>query len=259
MMETEKSLWDSLYVEEFPESFKLDWFGRRAYREYLRWITQEDKKILDAGFGTGRFCFALAGNLLDSQIYGIDISSSLVTKATTVAKKINSENVSFMSSDLINLPFPDETFDVVFNEGVIEHLPDYEAAFAEMVRITKNGGKVIVGVPNWYCLPHTIRKKIKEMIGSEYEYGLEKSFRHSELKSMYLRYGLHDMVFGGYYSMQSIIRLQHFSRLGKILSLIKVGKIARFIEENIIPRIDILTGNRFSILFGFEIVIKGIK
>lgn len=97
------------------------------------------------------------------------------------------------------------------------------------------------------------------MIGSEYEYGLEKSFRHSELKSMYLKYGLHDLEFGGYYSMQSIIRLQHFSRFGKILSLIKVCKILRFIEENIIPHVDVLTGNRFSIIFGYEIVIKGIK
>ncbi|NIU60939.1 MAG: methyltransferase domain-containing protein, partial [Pseudomonas stutzeri] len=46
------------------------------------------------------------------------------------------------------LPFPDATFDVVFSHEVLEHVADDRACVAEMVRVTRPGGRIVVFVPN---------------------------------------------------------------------------------------------------------------
>jgi SAM-dependent methyltransferase len=47
-----------------------------------------------------------------------------------------------------SLPFPDETFDVVFSHEVLEHVADDRACVAEMVRVARSGGRIVVFVPN---------------------------------------------------------------------------------------------------------------
>ena len=65
--------------------------------------------------------------------------------------------------NLFQIPYPDNYFHVVFNEGVIEHFPlqdnlSYENALKGMIRVAKPKGKIIVVVPNWYNFPHTFYK-----------------------------------------------------------------------------------------------------
>ena len=47
-----------------------------------------------------------------------------------------------------HLPFPDAAFDAVFSHEVLEHVADDRACAAEMVRITRSGGRIVVFVPN---------------------------------------------------------------------------------------------------------------
>lgn len=58
----------------------------------------------------------------------------------------------FFESEAENLPFDNNTFDVVFSYAVWEHIPDPEKAFAEVVRVTKPGG-YFVFLPAWHCKP----------------------------------------------------------------------------------------------------------
>lgn len=252
-----KKIWEDLYV--IDDSWSLDWFGTRAYTEYKKWININDISILDAGFGSGRFCIALARDFPKSEIYGIDISPDLVDASNKVASNQNLKNIHFKKDDIFNLSFPDNHFDVVFNEGVIEHFKNHEDAFKEMYRVTKKGGTIIVGVPNWYNFPHTIRKWCIKTLRGKYEYGYEQSFKHKELIKMFNKYDLRDIEMTGYYPMQSIIRLRSFGRFTRIYSRLRVNLWGKWIERQIISRIDKLTNNYFSTKFGFEIVIKGVK
>ena len=59
-------------------------------------------------------------------------------------------NVEFRKADLFQLPFPDNHFDLVFENGVIEHFKNYPEALLEMKRVVKKGGKIIVVFPNIY-------------------------------------------------------------------------------------------------------------
>jgi len=265
--ENKESLWDELYIKgthQADSKCQFDWFSSKAYAEYKRWISSQDKKILDAGFGTGRFCFALARDLPESEVHGLDISQNLVGDANRAARHLELNNARFHQGDILNMPFPDDTFDVVFNEGVIEHLPNYEKAFREMVRVAKPGGKIIVGVPNLFCFPHTIRKFLIRLFGMKFEYDIEKSFVPEELRRMFKRNGIRHVENTGYYATQSVIRLfwvtkvaQMAWRLQRVFDFCEEG--LRLAEKYIIGMVDAATRQAFSKTFGFEIVVKGVK
>lgn len=236
--------WEHRLLKE--DGWRLNRFGKKAYNEYRKWIDKEYIKILDAGFGTGRFCFALAKDFPQSEIYGIDISSDLVNKANVIKSNLRFENVHFKEDSIFNLSFPDEYFDVVLNEGVIEHFKNYEDAFKEMYRVTKKGGVIIIGVPNWYNFPHTLRKWFIHKLNGLYEYGYEKSFKHKELIDMFERYNIKDIEMTGYYSMQSIIRLSYIGRFSKFFLLLGASVLGKLIEKLIIFPIDKFGNNYIS-------------
>ena len=51
--------------------------------------------------------------------------------------------------DALNLPFPDDSFDVVIISEVMEHIPDDKGVLAEMVRVLKPGGRIAITVPRY--------------------------------------------------------------------------------------------------------------
>lgn len=146
------------------------------------------------------------------------------------------------------MPFPDNYFDIVFNDGVLEHLQNFKKAFGEMVRITKPGGKIIVAVPNWLCFPHTIYKKI---VGKRFEYGYEKSFKREELIGLFEEFGLKNLEITGFNPAHSIQRLSRY--------FYPMYWIGWLIDRLIIVPMDKLTNNMVSNIFGIEICVKGVK
>ena len=97
-----------------------------------------------------------------------------------------------VKGDNLALPFPDNTFDLVFNSGVIEHYkyPLNVQQLKEMARVTKPKGEVIVSVPNSLCLWYEAVKTVltffdKWPFGYEEGYTpwkLERSVREAELE-----------------------------------------------------------------------------
>lgn len=58
---------------------------------------------------------------------------------------------ALLAADALNLPFADASFDAVICSEVLEHLPDYRAAIAELVRVLRPGGRVAISVPRPWC------------------------------------------------------------------------------------------------------------
>jgi SAM-dependent methyltransferase len=96
-------------------------------------------RILDAGCGTG-------GNLVHLAKLGAAVGVDLVPEA---AVGWRTRGVRAVRGDVLSLPFPDRSFDVVTSFDVIYHawVPDDGAAVAEMVRVVRPGGLVLVRVP----------------------------------------------------------------------------------------------------------------
>jgi SAM-dependent methyltransferase len=138
-------------------------------------------KILEAGCGTGQTLSPLSER---HETYGLDISRA--------ALKLAQDNCKFpVLASIFNLPFDDNTFDLVYNSGVIEHFKDPEnvAAIQEIARVTKSSGRVIIIVPNTLCIWYKVGKFVAVMMRN-FEFGYEEDYSPKRLKTAVRRAGL---------------------------------------------------------------------
>ena len=106
-------------------------------------------RLLDVGCGTGDVVRALAG-LLGSHgtVVGIEPSATMLDEARRRTGE-SALRVDFRSGDIARLGFDDGTFDGVTCERVFQHLDTPNAALAELVRVTRRGGRIVVIDTDW--------------------------------------------------------------------------------------------------------------
>lgn len=97
------------------------------------------KLVLDAGCGNGRYSYA--AYKYGAKVIAIDLSKS-VEAAFENTKGIN--NISVVQADLFNLPFRENTFDVIFSIGVLHHTPSAKKSFLSLVKTLKSGGSTSI-------------------------------------------------------------------------------------------------------------------
>ena len=101
---------------------------------------------MDAGCGGGRFVVALA-QLGVRKVTGIDISSEAVIAANKrIANRNLSDKAIVKEGSVLNITYPDNSFDYVICSGVIHHAPDPYKGFTELVRVLKPGGKLFLSI-----------------------------------------------------------------------------------------------------------------
>lgn len=110
---------------------------------------------LEIGAGTGFFSLNLRQAGILDQVHVTDISPGMVEAARENARRLGFE-VDGRVADAEGIPYDDDTFDVVVGHAVIHHIPDVEAALAEVLRVLRPGGRfVIAGEPtrvgDWYA------------------------------------------------------------------------------------------------------------
>jgi len=105
---------------------------------------------LEIGAGTGYFGLNLARAGVVGAYAGTDISSGMLQRLARTAARLELD-VDTARCDATELPFPDDSFDLVFGHAVLHHLPDLEASFAEFRRVLRPGGAVaFCGEPSHY-------------------------------------------------------------------------------------------------------------
>lgn len=106
-------------------------------------------RLAELGCGTGDLARALAGRVGPTGlVLGIDASESMLTEARRRAAT-STLPVEFRRSDITNLDLDDASFDGTVCERVLQHLHSPRAAIAELVRITRPGGRVVVIDTDW--------------------------------------------------------------------------------------------------------------
>ncbi len=101
------------------------------------------KDILDVCCGTGDIAIALARENPAFDVTGIDFSPAMLAQAREKGAGITT--LHWVQGDVMDLPFKDESFDVVCISFGLRNTPDYRRVLREMRRILRPGGKV-------YCL-----------------------------------------------------------------------------------------------------------
>lgn len=97
-----------------------------------------EERALDVGTGAGAFALALAP--LVREVVGVDIVPELLAEAGKRA----TENTQFLEADAEELPFPPDSFDVVSTARTLHHVPRPEIVLAEMTRVLRPGGTMLV-------------------------------------------------------------------------------------------------------------------
>ena len=97
--------------------------------------------VLDLGSGAGNDCFIARALVGDSgRVTGLDLTDEMLQKATRNLEKLGHKNVSFVKGDIEEMPLPDNAFDVVLSNCVINLVPDKNKAFSEIFRVLKPDG-----------------------------------------------------------------------------------------------------------------------
>ena len=109
---------------------------------------QTDPLILDVATGTGRVPLIMARNAaFAGHVIGLDASRQMLKVARKkVAAERFEEYISLSRGDAQDLPYSDDSFDVVACLEALEFLPGQRAALAEMVRVLRPGGLLLVSI-----------------------------------------------------------------------------------------------------------------
>jgi len=105
---------------------------------------------LEIGAGTGYFGLNLVRAGVVGSYTATDISPGMLTvlSGTAETEEIDAAAACCEASEL---PFPDESFDIVFGHAVLHHLPDLEGSFREFLRVLRPGGRIaFCGEPSHY-------------------------------------------------------------------------------------------------------------
>jgi ubiquinone/menaquinone biosynthesis C-methylase UbiE len=110
-------------------------------KDIVRFVAPSgDERALDSGTGTGALAFALAPHV--REVVGVDIVPELLEQAQKRAERI--PNVTFVEGDATKLPFDYGSFDLAGTLRTLHHIPRPELAMAELVRVTRPRGRVLV-------------------------------------------------------------------------------------------------------------------
>jgi len=120
---------------------------------------QRDDKIIEVGVGTG---LSLTLYPESCRVVGIDITRRMLERAKAKKEKFGLSHVDLFEMDGENICFDDNSFDHAVLPFVISVVPNLERLMAEVKRVTKNGGKIII--MNHLCVKMSLFSKMEEKL-----------------------------------------------------------------------------------------------
>lgn len=120
--------------------YSMYWWSNRFFATLARRYGRHGSRLLEVGSGMGH----LVGQLEDTfTTFGMDLNHWAVKQSKSVIKTSSLETASAQE-----LPFADNSFNVVIIKHIVEHLPDPAKALREIARVTEPGGTLILATPN---------------------------------------------------------------------------------------------------------------
>ena len=139
---------DQVTVESFGEEWsKFNYFDEKEIEnignEYFDIVDfskfDEQSTVLDVGCGTGRWSIYLSSKF--SSVYAMDPSKAIYSAAKLTK---DTPAIHLIKASAENIPFDDETFDLVISLGVLHHIPDTQKALNSIVKKVNKDGQCLI-------------------------------------------------------------------------------------------------------------------
>lgn len=199
-----KNKWDSLYDPEKKtwfaklEQAAIDWYFAGAFgRAILSVSGIKQGKIFEPGCGSGITCAQFAKQGFDITL--MDLSYNALRKALSVFNNL-SLAAKFTVADLFHIPIQDDQFDIVFNQGVMEHFKlaglDPSQGISEMLRVLKKNGTLIILVPAYFSPLFFVHRffRLFNLIEKYWPYEDQEFLHKQELYEMMSNGGCRNIV-----------------------------------------------------------------
>ncbi len=136
--------------------------------------TPSGAACLDAGCGIGRTTELLVDRLPDPErVVGLDADPDLLEVARDRRPSSDAAEFGYRTGDATELPFPDDSFDLVFARFLLAHLPEPEAAVLEFARVCRPGGTIAVQEPDFASTgawpPNRAYERAAELAGALFD------------------------------------------------------------------------------------------
>jgi malonyl-CoA O-methyltransferase len=120
--------------EHFPATIDPRIYHVKLIREHLGALS--GKRVLDAGCGKGRFARVFLEQEPGAELWGLDISEEML--------RFVPKGIQTRAGSLTDLPFENDFFDGLYATESLEHAVEIETAVAEICRVVKPGGRIVV-------------------------------------------------------------------------------------------------------------------
>lgn len=146
-----------------------------------------DGKLLDVPIGTGVLTIPFYSLINKADINCLDYSEEMLNQAKEKAEKLKINNIKFLQGDVGNLPFEDNTFDIVLSMNGFHAFPDKDKAFKEITRVLKKGGFFIgcfyikgkakitdllvntfLSKKGWFNPPFYTKEEVEQLLSSKF-------------------------------------------------------------------------------------------
>jgi ubiquinone/menaquinone biosynthesis C-methylase UbiE len=132
----------AFFEETEKHRFKIHTdLDRPFLKDAVRFSEHTGKSVLEVGVGIG--VDAMEWHKAGNHVTGIDYNMPSVEITKARFRDAGAEG-TFLNGDAENLPFPDNSFDLVYSFGVLHHTPGTEKAIREVYRCLKPGGQAII-------------------------------------------------------------------------------------------------------------------
>ena len=137
-----RDTYEAVAVQDMTRTWLFNRYCGGEPERLAHWLAGDRTVILDAGCGAGNAGLLFFNDHLDSNDYlGVDISNAV----DVARQRFSDANKAgdFLQADLMNLPLPDESVDMIFSEGVLHHTDDTGLAINRLTRHLKPGGQFL--------------------------------------------------------------------------------------------------------------------
>jgi len=163
--------WNKYDVARTVEAVSVGhYYLNRPFNKYLK----KGLKILEGGCGVGQYVIYFHREAYD--IVGIDFAENTINRIREFDSRI-----PVKVANVLDLPFEDDTFDIYYSGGVVEHFEEGpERALQEAYRVLKPGGLLLITVPfvNYYRSLEDAVLKLKAFLRNEKVYSKKRRFGH---------------------------------------------------------------------------------